>query len=254
MKTRRYLKILARETGAELTQSLRAPEFVLPTLALPVCFYLLFGVLLADGSGSSAYLLASYGIFAVMGPALFGFGIGVAGERERGCLELKRALPAPAGAYIGARLGATLVFAGIALLPVYLAAAFLGDVALYRGQWLLLVAIHLAAVLPFSFIGLAIGFSVGSNGAVAIANIAFLGLAVVGGLWFPATLFPGWLLAFSRAMPSYHLAEIALSVVDKVTARDPALHLAVVALMTAALAALAAFAWSRQRQDSRILG
>ena len=237
--------ILAAETGAELTQSFRAPEFVLPTLALPVAFYLFFGVLMSRGAETSAYLLATYGIFAVMGPSLFGFGVGVANERERGWLELKRAAPAPGSTFIGAKLLSTLTFSAIALIPIYAAAAFLGGVVLPRGTWLSLFAVHLSAVLPFALIGLTIGFRFGTNGAVAIANIVFLGFAVLGGLWFPATFFPGWMLAISNALPSYHLAEIGLAVVNGDGGATG--HAIVVAGMTLAFALLAGWAWSRQR-------
>ena len=239
--------ILAAETGAELTQSFRAPEFVLPTLLLPVAFYTMFGVLMSSGPGASTYLVATYGIFAVMGPALFGFGVGVANERERGWLELKRAAPAPSSTFIGAKLAATLAFAAMALMPIYAAAAFLGDVALPRSTWLSLFAVHLSAVLPFALIGLSIGFSFGANGAVAIANIVFLGLAVIGGLWFPATFFPDWMAAIARGLPSYHLAEVALSVVDPDGDRAALLHAAIVAAMTLGFALLAGWTWSRQR-------
>jgi ABC-2 type transport system permease protein len=251
MMLRSYARIFAAETGAELTQSFRAPEFVLPTLALPVAFYLFFGILMSRGAGTSAYLLATYGIFAVMGPSLFGFGVGVAGERERGWLDLKRAVPAPAGTFIGAKLAATLTFSAIALLPVYVAAAFPGDVVLPRTTWLLLLLVHLSAVLPFSLIGLSIGFSFGTNGSVAIANIVFLGFAVIGGLWFPATLFPDWMLAVSKALPSYHLAEIALAVVGADGQRAVLRHVMVLAVMIILAAALAAWTWSRQREAGR---
>lgn len=241
------LEILATETGAELTQSYRAPEFVLPTLALPVAFYLFFGILMSRGGNTASYLLATYGVFAVMGPALFGFGVGVANERERGWLELKRAAPVPAATFIGAKLAATVAFAAMALIPIYLAATWLGEVALPRRAWLGLFAVHLASVAPFALIGLAIGFRFGANGAVAIANIVFLGFAVLGGLWFPATFFPDWLGTFAQALPSYHLAEIALSVVQADSDRPVLLHAAVLAGMTAAFGALAGWSYARQR-------
>lgn len=244
---RRILNILATETGAELTQSCRAPEFAVPTLALPAAFYMVFGVMMAQSAGASAYLLATYGVFAVMGPALFGFGVGVAGERERGWLELKRAAPAPALTFIGAKLAATIAFATVALVPVYLAGALLGDVALPRAVWLGLFAVHLAAVVPFGLIGLTIGFHFGTNGAVAIANIVFLGFAVLGGLWFPAALFPDWLASAAGLLPSYHLAEISLGLVQPDGDRPMPVHAAALAGMTVLFAALATRAWFRQR-------
>lgn len=240
--------MLIAETGAELLKALRAPEFIVPTLALPTAFYLLFAVMLSRGGpDAAAFLLATFGVFAVMGPAIFGFGAGVATERERGWLDLKRASPAPGGSYVGAKLLATLAFAAIALMPIYAAAGFLGDVALPRATWALLLGAHLLAVVPFALIGITLGFLLGSNAAIAVANILFLGLSVLGGLWIPIFLFPDVLQTMALALPSYHLAEVALTVVGAERAWSPTAHLAVLALMTAALAALAVFAWSRQR-------
>ncbi|MEM8547228.1 MAG: ABC transporter permease, partial [Pseudomonadota bacterium] len=156
---------LANETGAEFLQALRAPEFLVPTVLLPGIFYSMFGILLSKG-GTAGYLLATYGVFAVTGPALFGFGVGVASEREKGWLELKRVMPASGLHYITAKLLTTLIFATFALLPIYALAGFVGDVAMTRMQWLTLASVHLLAVAPFSLVGLMLGFSFGSGGAV----------------------------------------------------------------------------------------
>lgn len=239
--------ILLHETGAELTASIRAPEFIIPTLALPSGFYLIFGVMMSRGGSMSAYLLATYGVFAVMGPAIFGFGVGVATEREKGWLSLKRVAPAPAITYIGAKLLTTLLFSALALLPIYVAAGFAGDVAMPRSDWLLLFATHMLAAVPFSMIGLLLGFSFGSGAAVAVSNIVFLGFALLGGLWLPITLFPSLMQTAAQAIPAFHLAEVSLSVIDSDTARPVLMHLAVIAGMTVVLAALATRAWRRQQ-------
>jgi ABC-2 type transport system permease protein len=243
----RLATVLAAETGAELTKSLRAPEFILPTLALPTAFYLLFGVMLSQSASAAAHLLATYGVFAVMGPSLFGFGAGVANEREKGWLELKRTAPVPALSFIGARLAATVLFCAMALMPLYAAAGFFGDVALPRSTWTLLLASHLIAAVPFSLLGLAIGFSFGANGAVAVANLAFLGLAVLGGLWFPVSLFPEILQTIAAFLPSYHLAEVSLAIVRPESAGGVRMHALVIATMTVLLAVLAGWCWLRQR-------
>ncbi|MEM7764490.1 MAG: ABC transporter permease [Pseudomonadota bacterium] len=242
-----FVTMLAAETGAEMRQNFRAPEFLIPTLALPVIFYLLFGITLSRGGSETAtYLLATYGVFAVMGPALFGFGAGVAAEREKGWLRIKRVSPAPGASYVLAKLMTTLVFGAMALAPIYLAAGFLGGVALPRIDWLLLLGTHLLSVLPFSLLGLAIGFSFGSGAAIAFANIAFLGLAVLGGLWFPIMLFPSFMQQLAAWLPSFHLAEIGLSIVAGGD-RPVGMHLTVIAISTLVLGALALWRWSIQR-------
>ncbi len=240
------IEILFAETGAELRKTFRSPEFVIPTLALPTCFYLLFGIMLSRG-GAAETLLATYGVFAVMGPAIFGFGAGVATERERGWLDIKRVSPAPAWSYIGAKLLATVVFAVFALLPIYVAAATLGGVALERSAWLGLLVTHLLAVFPFSLLGLALGFRFGANAAVAMSNLCFLSLAVLGGLWFPITLFPSVMQNVALGLPSFHLAEVALSFTGVAANTGTADNIAMICIMTTVLAGLAGLAWQGQR-------
>lgn len=237
----------AAEIGAECLKLLRAPEFIAPTLILPVVFYTMFAVVLPGSSQNAPYLLATFGVFAVMGPALFGFGAGVAQERERGWLKLKRAVPAPAFAYIAAKTVATLIMAAAGLALVYASAGLLAGVALERETWALLLMVHILAALPFVFAGLTLGFVLGANAAVAAANLVFLALALLGGLWIPVVVFPDLMQTMAWALPSFHLAEIALAASGASGERPLAVHLAVIAVMTAGLALTATLAWLRQR-------
>ena len=106
------------EARYEFLRLLRTPSFSLPCLLFPPVFYLLFGVLLGGKGGPVAaqYLLAGYGVFGVIGVALFGFGVTVALDREQGLLTLKRAQPMPPGAYLVAKMAMALLFAAIILL------------------------------------------------------------------------------------------------------------------------------------------
>jgi len=240
------------ECGAEILKAVRAPEYILPTLLMPIAFYLLFAFALPGVGGNNAlYFLATYGIFAVMGPSIFGFGVGVANERDRGWLSIKRASPSPAIAYLGAKVTVTLIFASLALIPIYLAAGFGAGIALPHSAWALLLGLHLMSAIPFVLVGLIVGFSFGSNGAVAISNIVFLFMAAIGGLWLPVFLFPHALQKISAALPSYQLAEIALAIVDVPTQtaslRVPSENITVIVIMTTFLASLAYLAWARQR-------
>ena len=97
------LSIYLREAGYEFLRMWRTPSFAIPTMVFPSMFYILFGVLMAGRAGNadvSRYMLATYGVFGVMAPALFGLGVSLAIDRERGFLTLKRVLPMPPGAYL----------------------------------------------------------------------------------------------------------------------------------------------------------
>src|SRR5690606_40424261 len=130
--------------------------------ALPISmFYVLFAVLMPfgrDGSWQAAhYLLASYTVFGVMAPGLFGFGVTVALERERGWLKLKRVAPMPAGAYLAAKLVMAMAFGAIIFLIMAAIAMLAADVRLPLSAWLSLLAVATFGVLPFCAIGLFIG-------------------------------------------------------------------------------------------------
>ncbi len=139
------------EARYELLRQLREPAFVLPTLLFPTAFYLLFGVMLSRSAANAEYMLAGYGVFGIMGAALFGFGAGIASEREQGLLRLKRALPAPPGAWLLAKMAAAMAFA--AVISILLAVAVVNilflPMAFLSGLWMPL------AVLPDIFTRLA---------------------------------------------------------------------------------------------------
>ncbi len=235
------------EIRAETLKLIRRPEFAIPTLLLPVMFFTLFGVIIPGNRDNAVYLLSTFGVFAVMGPALFGFGAGVAQERELGWLTLKRAVPAPAAALLVAKTTATILIASLSLAAIYAVAAFAAGVELPALVWLGLLLVHVLSAIPFVLLGLALGFVFGSNAAVAVANIAYLGLAVLGGLWMPISVFPKIMGQIAQALPSYHLAEIALGVSGARAQTDFVWHGLAVLALTGLAALLALLAWARQR-------
>lgn len=238
--------IWRRECVAELKRSWRLPQFLLPTVVTPGAFYGLFTLALArePTPASIAAGLAGYGVFAAIGPALFGFGAGVAMEREQGLIELKRVSPMPIGAFVAAKLAAALMATALAVGLIY-ALAIVGGAVLTPAQWLLLALIHLGTTIPFALIGFGIGMRMGGKGAVAIANALFLGSAVIGGLWIPSRLLPGWMRTLGEATPASHLGQLAQTVVGGDPLGAPLVHAAVVAAMTGLAAVWAWTGWRR---------
>lgn len=216
------------EARCEFLRMLRTPSFALPVMLFPALFYLLFGVLLnrADGGQAARYLMATYGVFGVMGAGLFGFGVTVAMERERGLLAYKRALPMPPGAYLLAKMAMAMLFAAAISLLLAVLGATLGGVSLAPSQWALLFAIDVAGVLPFCAIGLWIGTLVGGQGSPAVLNMLYLPMAFLSGLWLPLSMLPAVFARIAPAWPPYHLAQLALKVVGMDAGGAVAAHLA----------------------------
>jgi ABC-2 type transport system permease protein len=234
----------ALEARYEFLRLLRTPSFALPVLLFPVLFYLLFGVLLdRSGSGDAArYLLATYGVFGGMGVGLFGFGVTVAMERERGLLIFKRALPMPRGAYLFAKMVMAAIFAAMVSVLLAVLAATLGGVSLQAWQWLALSVVSTVGVLPFCAIGLFIGAHVGGQGSPAVVNLVYLPMSFLSGLWLPLKALPAWLSAAAPVWPSYHAGQVALKVVGMDGGGAIGGHLAVLAVVMMLFFALA---WRR---------
>ena len=223
-----------QEAKCEFLRMLREPAFCGPVIGFPVLFYLLFGVLLDKGEGKAAqYLLATYGAFGVIGAGLFGFGVSIAVDREKGLLRLKRALPVPPGAMLLAKMVMAMLFAAIISLVLAVIAATVAGVVLEPSQWIRLFVINVLGVLPFCAIGLFVGSVVGGNAAPALLNMLYLPMAFLSGLWLPLTMLPGIISTIAPVWPAYHLGQLALKVVGFDAGQPLAMHVAVLVGITA---------------------
>jgi ABC-2 type transport system permease protein len=229
------------EAKYEFLRLLRTPSFALPSLLFPAMFYTLFGIVLNRGDGGQAarYLLATYSVFGVMGAGLFGFGVVVAMERERGFLTYKRALPMPPGAYLFAKMAMAMLFSLLICLLLAALASALGGVALAPAQWAALVAVNVVGVLPFCAMGLFVGTLVGGQGSPAVLNLLYLPMAFVSGLWLPLKMLPPVFTTIAPAWPPYHLSQLALRVVGMDHGSASGMHVAILAGVTALFFALA---------------
>ncbi len=224
--TQGALAAYALESKYEFLRVLRTPAFAAPTLLFPPLFYLLFGILLNRGNADAAhYLFATYSVFGVMAPSLFGFGVGVAIERERGWLALKRVAPMPPGAYLLSKMAMAMLFAVIIYCILGVMAYTLGGVRQGLEQWLLLGVISACGVMPFCALGLMIGARANANAAPAFVNLIYLPMAFLSGLWMPLSMLPKVVAQAAPLWPAYHLSQLALMVVGQVPATGIAVHL-----------------------------
>jgi len=240
------LPAYALEAKYEFLRVLRTPAFAVPTLLFPPMFYLLFGLILNRSNASAAqYLFATYSVFGVMAPGLFGFGVSVAIERERGWLALKRVAPMPPGAYLLAKMAMAMLFALIIYCVLAIMAATLGGLRFGAGQWLLLAAIAVLGVLPFCALGLVVGSRVNASAAPAVVNFIYLPMAFLSGLWMPLHMLPPILSQIAPAWPPYHLSQLALATISMGDGSALLPHVAILIGFTAVCFAIARRALAR---------
>ena len=171
-----------------------------------------------------------------MGPAMFGYGVTIAVEREQGLLKLKRALPMPPAAYLVAKMLMSMLFAVLIMLTMCIAAATLGHVPLTPSQFAGMSVINIIGVLPFCAIGLFIGSVVKAAAAPGFTNLVYLPMMYLSGLFFPL---PKFLQAVAPVWPSYHLEGLVLRAAGLTSVGSPVTHLGVLAGITLVFGVLA---------------
>lgn len=232
--TRMTVALYLREARYEFLRVLRTPAFSIPTLVFAPMFYLLFGVLLNHGNaGAASYLMVTYSVFGVIGPGLFGFGVGLAIDRERGLLTLKRVQPVPALAPLLARVGMAMLFAlciGVILLVL---GVTLGGVPMDASQAARLLCVDVLGVMPFCALGLLIGTLVSGNGAPALVNLIYMPMALLSGLWLPLKMLPAVVGQLAPLWPAWHLGQLGLKIVGQDDGRPAWMHVAVLLGFTA---------------------
>ena len=213
MSAMRIVRAYLVETKLEFVRAIRAPIFVVPFLLLPVLLYMLFGIVMGGASGGAPrafanFFFAGFATFAVIGPALFAVGSGIAIERDQGLLRLKRALPAPPGSYLLGKVLMQLAFAALAS-GLLGAVALLGaHLTLSAGQIVTLIAVLVAGTIPFCAIGLFIGTHVSGVAAPGITHLIYFPMLYLSGLFFPL---PKILARWAPVWPTFHLNRLALA-------------------------------------------
>ncbi len=242
-------KVYWQETVCEFKKLLRSPSFALPTLLFPVMFYVFFGVIFSMNQNMPTYLLATYGAFGVIGPALFSFGVGVAIERSQGWFTIKEISPMPAGAYLFARIIVSVIFALMVVILLFTLGATLGDVRLISNNWMLLAGILILGSLPFCAMGLSLGLLLSANSAPAVVNLIYLPMAFLSGLWMPINFFPEAMQVFANFLPAYHLSQLALGVVDLSKGQSVYYHIICLAVFFIIFSVIALLAYKRKDKN-----
>ncbi|MFH9721852.1 ABC transporter permease [Streptomyces sp. NPDC017254] len=196
----------------EVRRTLRDTGFAIGTIAVPVMMYLLFtnlgGQNEEEWKTASMVGMAAYG---ALGAAL-SIGTGVAEDKGTGWLRQLRITPmSPRQVVTGRALtGSVVVLPSI--VGVLLAGGLVNGVRLAAWEWAVVALTLWLGSLPFTLLGIGNGYRLTAQ-TTGVVNIACnLGLAVLGGLWFPVSLFPEWLRSLSAYTPTNRFAELGVSV------------------------------------------
>jgi ABC-2 type transport system permease protein len=230
----------------EVRRTLRDTGFVIGGVAMPVMMYLLFTNLGGgdDGQWRTASMvgMAAYG---AVGSAL-NTGGGVAEDKVTGWLRQLRVTPMTSREVVLGRALTGSVTVLPAIVTVLAAGGLVNGVRLDAWQWAATAVLLWLGSVPFTLLGLGNGYRMTAQ-TTGVANmVCNLGLSLVGGLWFPLALFPGWLRSISVYTPTNRFAQLGVSVTE---GRAPGLG--AVAVLTAWLLAFGSYAVVSYRRSAR---
>ncbi|MFG2328329.1 ABC transporter permease [Streptomyces sp. NPDC048604] len=205
--------MIASYVKLEVRRTLRDTGFAIGSVAVPVLMYLLFTNLGDDAGGWKTASMVGMAAYGALNAAL-SVGGGVAEDKSIGWLRQLRITPMTPRQVVAGRAltGSVVVLPAIA--AVLAAGALVNGVRMDAWQWPAVAVVLWLGSLPFTLLGLGNGYRLTPQ-TTGVVNVACnMGLAIVGGLWFPSELFPGWLRAVSGLTPTNRFAEVGRAVTE----------------------------------------
>ncbi|SCG47204.1 ABC transporter permease [Micromonospora inositola] len=232
----------------QLLTILRIPVAVVGSAFFPAAAMLFFVVPFAgDDAAGATYATGAMITFAVMSANIFQYGIGVAEDRDQPWNPYTRTLPAGPAPRLAGRILAGLVLTYLSMLPVVVIAAVATAARVTPVQFLLGAATVAVISVPFTLLGMAVGYSLPSKAAIVVAQIIFFPLAFGGGLLSGPADAPGFIRAIAPYLPTRGAVELMwAATTDWRVNRVSAVMLGVWIVVLAAVAG-----WAYRRDEGR---
>lgn len=240
------MKLLWAYTKVELLVLLRSPGFLIPTMVFPSMFFLMFAAPNLSNTYAANFATGSFMAFAVFTVTFFQFGVGTASERENPWSSFVRTLPAHPVYRNGGKVITAAVLALLAALVLVVVAYFFTPLDLPLTRWPRIFLALAAGGLMMGVLGTALAYLVTPKAALPIANLIFLPLAFMGGMWVPPAMLPEIVRKLSPYLPSRQWMELVWPAVSGGTWK--AQNWLAIAGFTAAFALLAI--WAQRRDES----
>lgn len=232
----------------QFLETIRIPVAVIGTMFFPAASMAFFVVPnVGDNAVAATFATASMVVFATSTSCIFNYGIGVSEDRAQPWDPFVRTLPAGPLPRFAGRIINGMGFLVLSFLPVLVVAAVATEATITWGQLGLAVAALLAGAVPFTLMGLAIGYALPSKAALAVAQLLFFPLAFGGGLMSEPGQAPGWVETISPFLPTRGAAELMWSAVGG--HRPDSLAVLMLCVWTVVLGLLAV--WGYRRDEGR---
>ncbi|HEX5588070.1 MAG TPA: ABC transporter permease [Acidimicrobiia bacterium] len=244
MKTGVKPRALVAQTRVEMLLTVRRPESLLVTLAIPLGILVFFTKV--DSVNSTLahpidFLVPGVLALAVMSSAMVSLGIATGYERRYGVLKRLGSTPLSRAGLLTSKT------ANVLVLELFQSIVIVGTGILLgwspSGGLVAALGLILLGTIAFAGIGMLLAGTLRAEANLAVANGLFLVLLFLGGMAYPLARLPDALEDFARLLPAAALSETLRGVLDAHVSFDGG---ALVVLIVWAIAApLAAARWFR---------
>jgi ABC-2 type transport system permease protein len=211
--------LLRRWIAAHIRLTLRNPRATFFTFVFPLMFLLLFNAIngnakvpamgAAGGEVPFAqFYTPSIGIFGLTLACYTTVIFGLAHARDIGIFKRVKGTPLPLPIYLSSWLVGAVVTGVASVVLMFAVAVPLFGVDIYARMLPAAIVTLLLGAVMLTALGLAVASFVRSaDQAMPVAQLTFLPLSFISGIWFPLEGAPDWLVTIAHIFPLYHLVE-----------------------------------------------
>jgi ABC-2 type transport system permease protein len=202
-----------RYFGLEMARQLRNARSLAFTFAIPIVMLLIFGGAYGNQMDHTTGLpwivvttvqMGGYG--AMMAALSQAFTI--VNERSVGWNRQLRITPLSGTGYLVTKVASALAVGLLSMLLTGAVSIIVLHAHLSVQGWVMAGLGLWIGIIPFALIAILIGQFAKPEFAQPLFMITFLGLSILGGLWVPLQILPGWVANIAQVVPSYWLNRL----------------------------------------------
>jgi len=216
--SRSDLALLGRWLRARVRMQLRTGRAVVFTFAFPLVLLVLFnglnGNATVDAVGAAGqvkfaqFYTPAIGIFSLTTACYTSVIVGIASARDSGLLKRVRGTPLPMSTYLGAWLAGAALTGILAVVLLFAVAVPAFGVKIYPSTLPAAVVTLVLGAACLASVGLAVAtLAKTAEQAQPIAQLTFLPISFISGIWFPLEGAPQWLTSIAKLFPLQHIVH-----------------------------------------------
>lgn len=210
---------------------IRNPTYMIVTILIPVLLFLFYG---RSNAEQVEYIAASFCAFSVFGIVFFQFGVSISSDRDSYWYKFTRTLPGSMLNSIVSRIVTAILLSVVSITIIMIVSGILFNLG--SGKIITLYTALILGAIPFSLMGAALGYLIPPKLALPIANLIYLVLSFIGGLWTPPSNMSPEILQIAQFTPTFHWGTILWSTIEGVS--PPPLSILVLVIYSVILALL----------------